>query len=179
MADLLVQLAISGKALVRHMLLEHPWPWTIEADWTCEIIDGQRGLVAKCQTADDAEAIVAVARQLVYETNHHRDDPDYERMLAAEDKDGEAGGSRQLSPLPPPPLPRPICDDRRHLVCHPYSVENLHMVATVLGIKRCWFHAGRLAHYDIPKRRIREVTAACLFVPSRDIVRIIKGEWQP
>lgn len=66
------------------------------------------------------------------------------------------------------------CDDARHLVCLPYSLEGLHEMAGVLSIKRCWFHGD---HYDIPKRRIEEITAMCTVVSSRDIVRIIKGEF--
>lgn len=65
-----------------------------------------------------------------------------------------------------------ICDNARHLVCLPYSLENLHKMAADLGIKRCWFHKD---HYDIPKRRITEITAKCEVVPSRAIVEIING----
>lgn len=64
------------------------------------------------------------------------------------------------------------CDDARHLVCHPYSVENLHLMAEDLGIKRCWFHAGRYPHYDIPKRRIAEIQTKCILVSSREIIKI-------
>ena len=71
---------------------------------------------------------------------------------------------------------RYLCDDCRHLVCLPYSVQNMHAMAASLGIKHCWFHSGRLAHYDIPKRRISEITTRCEVVAGRDILRIIKGE---
>lgn len=66
------------------------------------------------------------------------------------------------------------CDKARHLVCLPYSVENLHAMGDALSIKRCWFHGD---HYDIPKRRIEEIMSMCTVVSSRDIVRIIKGEF--
>lgn len=66
-----------------------------------------------------------------------------------------------------------FCDDRRHLVCLPYSRENLHLMAEKLNIKRCWFHQD---HYDIPLRRISEIRSMCTVVPSREILRIIKGE---
>jgi len=72
-----------------------------------------------------------------------------------------------------------FCDDARHLVCVPYSVEGLHAMASDLGIKRCWFHAGRRPHYDIPKRRIAEVQARCTVVSSEQIVSIIKGGQNP
>jgi FMN phosphatase YigB (HAD superfamily) len=65
-----------------------------------------------------------------------------------------------------------ICDTKRHLVCVPYSIENLHLMADSLGIKRCWFHKD---HYDIPVRRIAEITAKCEVVSSKEIVKIIKN----
>ena len=65
-----------------------------------------------------------------------------------------------------------ICDNARHLVCLPYSIENLHAMASALGIKRCWFHKN---HYDIPKKRIQEITAKCRLVDSMTVLKIIKG----
>ena len=65
-----------------------------------------------------------------------------------------------------------ICDTKRHLICVPYSIDNLHKMADNLGIKRCWFHKD---HYDIPLRRIDEITALCEVVRSKEIVNIIKG----
>jgi hypothetical protein len=63
-------------------------------------------------------------------------------------------------------------DGERHLVCVPYSIENLHKMADDLGIKRCWFHKN---HYDVPKKRMQEIEEKCKLVSSRDIVRITKG----
>lgn len=63
-----------------------------------------------------------------------------------------------------------ICDNKRHLVCLPYSIENCHKMASKLNIKRCWFHKD---HYDIPKRRIEEITSKCQIVSSKEIVKII------
>lgn len=51
-----------------------------------------------------------------------------------------------------------ICDNQRHLICKPYSKDNLHKMAKDLDIKRCWFHKD---HYDIPKRRIGEIKKKC------------------
>lgn len=69
--------------------------------------------------------------------------------------------------------------DQRHLVCVPYSVENLHEMAKQLDIKRCWFHAdAKYAHYDIPKKRVAEIKAKCNVVSVKDILKIVKGEWQ-
>jgi len=65
-----------------------------------------------------------------------------------------------------------FCDILRHLVCVPYSIENLHKMAEDLNIKRCWFHKN---HYDIPKRRIQEIQSKCQVVAGREILAIIKG----
>jgi hypothetical protein len=68
------------------------------------------------------------------------------------------------------------CDPQRHLVCYPFSIENLHKMADDLGIKRCWFHKGSRPHYDIPVRRMDEIKARCHVVTSRVILKITKGE---
>jgi hypothetical protein len=65
------------------------------------------------------------------------------------------------------------CDNKRHLVCVPYTVENLHIMANELGIKKSWFHSGKNPHYDIPKRRIEEITSKCTLVSTREIWKII------
>ena len=70
------------------------------------------------------------------------------------------------------PIMKYYCDQRRHLVCVPYSVDNLHRMAVVLDIKRCWFHSN---HYDIPKRRINEIQNKCIVVSSKDIVKIVNS----
>lgn len=43
-------------------------------------------------------------------------------------------------------------------------------MAQTLGIKRCWFHKN---HYDIPKRRIQEITSKCKLISSKKILKII------
>lgn len=65
------------------------------------------------------------------------------------------------------------CDNKRHLVCKPYSIENLHRMANELNIKKCWFHK---THYDIPKRRIDEIQSKCTIVSPKEIVNIIKKD---
>lgn len=64
-----------------------------------------------------------------------------------------------------------ICDNKRHLICQPYTIENLHLMASILDIKKCWFHK---THYDIPILRIEEIMSKCLVVSSKEIVNIIK-----
>jgi hypothetical protein len=48
-------------------------------------------------------------------------------------------------------------------------------MARDLGINICWFHKN---HYDIPKGRIQDVMKRCTVVSPKDIVRIIKGEYE-
>ena len=64
-----------------------------------------------------------------------------------------------------------LCDKQRHLVCIPYSKENLHKMAENLGIKRCWFHRD---HYDIPKKKVDFVQIQCIMVSPKQILEIIK-----
>ena len=63
-----------------------------------------------------------------------------------------------------------LTDGKRHLICYPYSIDNLHAMADDLNIKRCWFHKD---HYDIPKRRIKEIEDKCQFISSKVLVNII------
>lgn len=63
-----------------------------------------------------------------------------------------------------------LCDHNRHLVCVPYSLENLHDMARDLEIARRWFHKD---HYDIPKRRVDEIMEQCCVVRTRKIMEVI------
>ena len=65
-----------------------------------------------------------------------------------------------------------VCDKKRHLICVPYTIENLHTMAKLLNIKKCWFHKN---HYDIPKLRIEEIEKKCKIVSTKNIVEIIKS----
>lgn len=65
-----------------------------------------------------------------------------------------------------------ITDGKRHLICVPYSIGNLHLMAKDLNIGRHWFHKD---HYDIPKRRIAEIEERCKIISSKEIVKIIRG----
>jgi hypothetical protein len=47
-------------------------------------------------------------------------------------------------------------------------------MAAQLGIKRCWFHAGDKPHYDIPKKRIQEITARCVVVDSKKLLQLMR-----
>lgn len=65
-------------------------------------------------------------------------------------------------------------DNSRHLICYPYSVENLHKMAEQLGIRRCWFNNGKLPHYDVPKEELEKIKNKCQIVSPKTIVRIIR-----
>ena len=69
-----------------------------------------------------------------------------------------------------------LTDGKRHLVCLPYSEEDLHKMADDLGIGRHWFHRGKYPHYDIPKKRIDEIENKCYKVTSKLIIKVIKGD---
>ena len=66
-----------------------------------------------------------------------------------------------------------LTDGKRHLICLPYSIKNLHEMARQLDIKPCWFHKCNHAHYDIPKRRIKEIETKCSMISSVELVKII------
>lgn len=68
-----------------------------------------------------------------------------------------------------------LCDNKRHLVCKPFSIDNLHKMANDLNISRCWFHNAKHPHYDIPKKRVIEISSKCTVVSQRDILSIIKN----
>jgi len=70
------------------------------------------------------------------------------------------------------------CDNKRHLVCVPYSIDNLHLMAEDLKIGKHFYHERSKRsihpHYDIPARRIKEITDKCIIVSSKEILTIIK-----
>lgn len=64
-----------------------------------------------------------------------------------------------------------LTDGKRHLICIPYSIENLHKMAEDLEIGRHWFHRS---HYDIPKNRQKEIEDRALMTNTRDIVKVVR-----
>lgn len=65
-----------------------------------------------------------------------------------------------------------VCDKARHLICVLYSIENLHRMAEDLNIKRCHFHKN---HYDIPKKRVEDISSKCIKVGFYTIKEIINS----
>jgi len=68
-----------------------------------------------------------------------------------------------------------LYDKERHLICHPYSIQNLHIMARKIGIKKCWFHSGKYPHYDIPLYKLDEVKRLGVEASKRDILNVIKN----
>jgi hypothetical protein len=66
-------------------------------------------------------------------------------------------------------------DGKRHLVCRPYTKENLHLMAQTLGIPKHFYEDHGHPHYDIPAKRKAEIETQCIMVSPKEILRIIKG----
>ncbi len=72
---------------------------------------------------------------------------------------------------------RYVFDRMRHLICVPYSKENLHVMAEDLGIKRCWYHGRPHPHYDIPKRMFLTIHEKGVEqIDPRELLRIIQNQ---
>ena len=74
------------------------------------------------------------------------------------------------------PIQHLVSDGRRHLVCLPYSIRNLHMMGAQIGLGKHWFHRD---HYDIPVTRIDSIRANSLHVSPKSIVRLIHAHNDP
>ena len=48
-------------------------------------------------------------------------------------------------------------------------------MAKAFNLHKCWYHSGNFPHYDIPKKRIEEITAACTVISTRELLQIIKN----
>ena len=59
---------VKAETLLSRMLLgailEHPLPWRVEQDWTSEVTDADGTIVVKCQTAEEARAIIDLTVRL-------------------------------------------------------------------------------------------------------------------
>lgn len=68
------------------------------------------------------------------------------------------------------------CDTKRHLICEPYSIENLHKMAVELKINVCWFHGGKYPHYDIPLNKKEYIESICEVISSKELLLRIKKD---
>jgi hypothetical protein len=48
-------------------------------------------------------------------------------------------------------------------------------MALDLDIKKCWFHNSSHPHYDIPKKRIKEIQSKCEIISSKELLLKIKN----
>lgn len=52
------------------------------------------------------------------------------------------------------------------------TLEELHELASRIGLRRAWFQNVRVPHYDItPKKRAAALAAGALFVPGKEQAR--------
>lgn len=65
-----------------------------------------------------------------------------------------------------------VTDGKRHLICVPYSIENMHQMARELLIKKFWFQKN---HYIIPESREVEIEKKCKKVSQAEIKEIIRS----
>lgn len=65
-----------------------------------------------------------------------------------------------------------VYTDKVHVVAD--SLAELHEWAAANGIKPCWFHRGRLLHYDLPKRIRGKVPPGAVEVSSKKIVEVAR-----
>lgn len=72
-----------------------------------------------------------------------------------------------------------ITDGKRHLICIPFSISGLHLMAAHLKINRNFYHyknqkTGRVRpHYDIPLNRKDEIESKCEVMSDKEITSII------
>lgn len=77
---------------------------------------------------------------------------------------------------PSKPAPVYLADRKRHLVCYPYGLPELHRMAEDLGLDRRWFDSNpKHPHYVIPLTRLDEIFARCRIVRPRQILAVIRG----
>ena len=67
---------------------------------------------------------------------------------------------------------RYVCDRERHLICCPYSKENLHKMARELNMEKKLFKSN---HYSIPEERKKEIEKVCQIITTYEIEEIIQS----
>lgn len=72
-----------------------------------------------------------------------------------------------------------LCDNKRHLICIPYSISNLHKMSEDLGIPKHFYHKKGQnihPHYDIPAKRLKDIQSKCRIISSKELLIIIKQQ---
>lgn len=72
-----------GRALLLHQLITNPLPWHIDHDWSWEIIADNKATIAKCQSSQEAKAIIKAAKALKKELGETEKMVMYGRMEAS------------------------------------------------------------------------------------------------
>ena len=62
-----------------------------------------------------------------------------------------------------------IFSDGIHVYCEDWDM--LEEWANKHNINQCWKHYGRIRHYDIPKKRRKEIFNDVIYISAQDIVR--------
>jgi len=65
--------------------------------------------------------------------------------------------------------------DKKHLICVPYSIENLHKTAEEFKIDVCWFKKNHYFIGGYPEETIEEIAKKCKIVSQANIVEIIQS----
>ena len=73
---------------------------------------------------------------------------------------------------------RYFADERRHLICVPYTRENLLAMADDLDIPRHWYHGGTYPHIDMPARQVIRILddPRVTIVSPREIVMMARPD---
>ena len=68
-----------------------------------------------------------------------------------------------------------LYDEKRHLICLPYSEEKLHTMADNLGIGRHFFHkkSRNRSHYDVPVFMMADINKRALKIHHKQTVSIL------
>jgi hypothetical protein len=75
-----------------------------------------------------------------------------------------------------PVVDRYLCDQNRHLICLPYSLEHMKQMAFELQLKRkALSKVPNKRFYRIPFERLEEIESQCEVVPAWRILEIISG----
>lgn len=68
------------------------------------------------------------------------------------------------------------CDNQGHLVCLPYTIDNLHQMANELGLDQSHFKSHpKHAHYLISDNQKDTIMPQCHLVSSKHIIYIVRS----
>ena len=65
-------------------------------------------------------------------------------------------------------------DDDLHLICMPYSDENIRMMAEHLKLVRNWLVSGRHKYYEVPLHEAQRIASQTLRVSHGQLISVIE-----